>query len=154
MPGQRKLIEVGDIILIEKGMKVRADIQEKFVNPRSPYSSKVVHATIEIGKVYENKPFSREEVARKMQKILFEQFGVGISENTAISLIVNYLNINYQIQKFDTSIYEGEYVVKSAGYYTSKLIRGPFPVQCYKKDDPSMLVDFYVDSPYIPSESI
>ena len=147
---ERKLIEKGDIIILEKGMKVTAFIPEKFVYKSHPYSMRIVHATIEIGEIYFSSPLSKETAVEKMRKIFLTDFGVELPEEDVVSL-VDSLNIDYEPKKLDTSIYEGDFLVEHAGYEGDykRLRTSPFLVECSKVGDSSIRVQFYLNTPYI-----
>ena len=62
-----------------------------------------------------------------------------------ITNLVKSLNIDYSAKSYDTSKYEGEYVVDNVfnSSNNSYLCRNRWHVSCYKLDDPSIKVDFY-----------
>ena len=135
------LLQRGDIVRLEKGMQIIANIPENVFNEEKPFSSKEKSTMIEIGKIYHSKPFTQYEIKEMVQNYLRENFGVEASDSQVHSLL-DTLNFDYSVKEFDTSIFEGEYVVYKTGlnHPTKMLI---WPVSCSKLDNPDTKVFFY-----------
>ena len=146
-----KLLHPGDIIRLETGMSIIASIPENVCNMDKPFSYKEKKSIVEIGKIYRSKPFTQYEIKGMVQNYLKENFGVEASDSQVHSLL-DVLNFDYSVKEFDTSIFEGEYIVYKSGleYPTKAFV---WPVYCRKLDDSSIDVYFYqssINKPYIP----
>ena len=141
---QNKWLHEGDIIRLKKGMNVRTKITECVYNEEKPFSIEEIQGIIEIGKIYRSKQLSRNELIEKMREVLLKEFGTEVPD-TKIKYIIDYLPINSKQKEYDSSSLEGEYVVKKAEFLEMRIC--PYRVICYRKDDPSIVVEFYQKSP-------
>ncbi len=140
-----KLVKTGDIIRLRKGMHITTLVPSWICDKEHPFSKNRVSEIIEIGKVYRSNPFSSKEVLEKVKTFLHRSFNVEMKD-IDLESFVDKLPIDYEVKEFDTSIFECEYVVKSADYL--KILIHPYYVVCYKKDDPSVIVSFYQGVPF------
>ena len=147
---KRMWLEKGDVIRLEKGMKVNADMPRSVIYENEPYSKEMVHATIEIGVVYRSVPYPKYVLLEKMRNFLLKECGVKISE-TRLKALIYSLPIDMEVTKLDTSVYEGDYIVTHAEFLggNPEVITAPYCVYCYKKDNPDINVDFFLNTPYI-----
>lgn len=139
-----QLLQRGDVIKLEPGMKVYADVPSMF-RGGTFFDTRNHHSDIVIGKVYK-KP------AKTIQALAKEIFGrikylVPVSQEQ-VETFVKDLNLDLEERHFDTSIYAGEYEVHFAVYnggsstYDGGYSNG-WHVFCHKVANPSMEVDFY-----------
>ena len=129
------LLQKGDIIRLENGMKVYAEIPENVYIQNKPFSSKMTEQDIEIGKIYYRNEISKEQLINQLMKSINS---IIIITKDKVTDLVETLNIDFTVKKFDTSIYASEYIVD---WVTLKL--GGWHVYCTKTEDPSMHVHFY-----------
>lgn len=145
----RRLLQKGDIIRLEKGMSVYANVPDNMLFSSRPFSTTETKSLVEIGRVYRkmetSKPKIIAEIVAAINKV------VEVSEQQ-VEDFVNSLNFDYSAKEFDTSIYEGEYVVdyvdsngggKAISLFSVIEYPDGWHVYCYKKDNPSIKVDFY-----------
>lgn len=138
------LLQRGNIIRLEPGMKVYADVPSMY-RGGSFFDTRSTHSDVVIGRIYK-KP------AKTIQALAKEIFGrikylVPVSEEQ-IATFLEGLSLDLEERHFDTSIYAGEYEVHHACYNGgSDSYDGGYPngwhVYCHKVDNPSMEVDFY-----------
>lgn len=138
------LVKPGDIIRIKKGMIVRTRVPVKFFNNAKPFSQGAENASVVVGKIYKNSPYSREKVYKMLDLFLGSEFNVFLSEET-LTKFVNDLPIDYEVKTFDTSYLEGEYVVFEALYLEKRIVT--YQVFCYKKDNPDIKITFNQKGP-------
>ncbi len=137
------LLQRGDTIRLEKGMKVYANVPERYL--WTPFSKESKRTDVIIGKVYKRNVPTLNEIISKVHSEVKSIIPItyGDAEN-----FVNGLNLDLADDSFDASIFEGEYNVYFAlsdgGRSTHD---GGYPngwhVFCQKKDDPQIEVDFY-----------
>lgn len=137
----RNLLQRGDVIRLEKGMKVYATIPEMFVYDNRRTSTNTTKTDVRIGEIRSSQFKTSKDV-----KETLGMFNIG-SEDNQISHFFAGLGISLS---FDTSIFEGEYRVVATAEDGRGTGMGPhdvFPnghhVFCEKKDDPNIFVDFY-----------
>ena len=106
------LLKKGDIIKLEKGMRVYTTIPTKFLNPAVPLSTEYTHSDISIGDILHRKLVPKNYLEEKIKR-LFENEGISLKNDIKIPELVNSLNINTSAEIFDTSYLEGEYIVKN-----------------------------------------
>ena len=149
-----KLLQRGDIINLEKGMTVYAEIPEKFYFYKSQLSSKSCKVNVDIGRTYIKKAISEEELFQEISKNIkfLKVFGIDtIPPDLTSSFskdLIKKLNLNLSEETFDSSVFAGKYIVdyvySDGGGSTPD---GGYPnghhVFCHKIDDPSISVDFY-----------
>lgn len=139
-----QFLQRGDIIRLEAGMAVYADVPSMY-RGGSFFDTRNTHTDIVIGQTYK-KP------AKTIAGLAKEIFGrikyvVPVSMEQ-ITTFLEGLNLDLEERHFDTSIYAGEYKVIFATYNGgSSTFDGGYPdgwhVFCQKVDNPSMEVDFY-----------
>ena len=144
-----KLLQKGDIINLEEGMTVYAEIPEKFLFINTPFSSKLHKGKIKIGTVLSKAVISKEAIIEDITKSIRHSscYGISISKEQ-VSAFVETLNIDLSEEKFDTSIFAGKYIVdyvcNDGGGSSSD---GGYPsghhVFCHKIEDISISVNFY-----------
>ena len=137
----RNLLQRGDVIRLEKGMKVYATIPEMFIYDNRRTSTNNARTDIKIGEMRSSQFKTSEDV-----KGTLGLFNIEI-EDDQISHFIAGLGINLS---FDTSIFEGEYRVVATAEDGGGTGMGPHDVYpnghhvfCEKKDDPNIFVDFY-----------
>lgn len=149
-----KLLQRGDIINLENGMTVYAEIPEKFYFYKSQFSSKLCKVAVNIGTTYIKKAVSEDDILKKIRNNITSTgiFGIYNIPSELISSfskdLIKKLNLNLSEETFDSSVFAGKYVVDYAfsdgGGSSSD---GGYPsghhVFCHKIDDPSISVDFY-----------
>lgn len=141
---QQYLLQRGDLIKLEPGMKVYADIPCMFRGGVF-FDTKKDHTDIVIGKVYTCEATSAEKLTKKVfEKI---QWTVPVSLEQVASFIES-LDLDLSEKTFDASVYAGEYAVLYAasnggGYCHDGNYPNGWHVYCQKMDDPSVMVDFY-----------
>ncbi len=146
------LLQKGDIIRLEKGMRIYADIPESCYFENMPFSDKICHTDITIGNVYhrQTEVSKKELVSSVFNKI---KYLIPVTEEQ-VSGFVESLNLDFSKKSFDTSVFEGEYEVTRAernggGSQLAMCGRGldTYPdgwhVYCQKVNDPDVKVDFY-----------
>lgn len=152
------LLQKGDKIRLEKGMKVYAPIPNKFLFDNTPFSTEVYESeAIEIGKYYRKKLVTKEELI--IQSIEAIARIVHISADKLINMsrkemetFIDSLCLNFDEEEFDSSIYAGEYIVECVSFggggvqgtpSGSEIYPNGWRVFCVKVDDPSIHVNFY-----------
>lgn len=146
------LLQKGDIIRLEKGMRIYADIPESCYFENSWFSDKIFHGDITIGEVYHRQTeVSKKEVVSSVFKNI--NYLIPITEEQ-VSSFVESLNLDFRKKFFDTSFFEGVYEVtrteyNGGGSQPAMCVRGldTYPdgwhVYCRKVDAPDVKVDFY-----------
>jgi len=145
------LLQKGDIIRLEKGMKVYAVLPAIFQYYRITSPSTVgMRTDIKIGTVYHRDAVSKDNLVSQLVESIDRVIEVTEKQ---VSAFVDSLNPDLSAKDFDTSIYAGEYIVDRVfcnGGGTQSCMSGGFEswpdgwhVFCTKQDDPSIKVDFY-----------
>ena len=138
------LLQRGDIIRLEPGMKVYADMPSMF-RGGSIFDTDPCHHDVIIGQVYKKKATSVQELSQKIS----DRIGCIVpASDQQISAFVESLNLDLEEKTFDASVYAGEYtVIFSISDGGGHCQDGDYPngwhVFCQKVDDPSVEVDFY-----------
>jgi hypothetical protein len=147
----QQLLQRGDIIRLEKGMKVCTLVPGAFAYLGSPFWPTPKNKQIVIGSTLKSGELSKDTIANKVKKGLAE-LDI-IPDNEKVTAFIDALNLDLSIKSFDTSKYEGEYTVIRTALEGGGTGMGPhdvFPnghhVICTKNDDPSIEVDFYQTS--------
>jgi hypothetical protein len=143
-----KLLQSGDLVRLEKGMNVNTSVPRMFVNPSIPFSTELAKTSIVIGEpLYRSEP-CKKDIADSIKKAL-SYFGLTTTDDQTMAIVDN-LNIDLSPIIYDTSIYEGEYTVIRAiseelgsGVYLHEKLPNCIHIYCSKKDDPSIVVDFF-----------
>lgn len=142
---EKHLLQRGDIIRLEPGMKVYADMPSMFRGGVF-FDTKPCHHDITIGKIYRNAPKSIQTITEEVFDRIQHMLPVNKEQ---ISDFIDSLRIDTSEKTFDTSIYAGEYKVLIAGLDGGGHCNdGDYPdgwhVFCYKLDSPTEVqVDFY-----------
>ena len=145
------LLQKGDIIRLEKGMKVYAVLPAIFQDYRITSPVTVGRRTdIKIGTVYHRDAVSKDNLTSKLIERIDRVIEVTEEQ---VSTFVDSLNPDLSAKDFDTSIYVGEYIVEcvscDGGGCQHNMSGGleswpnGWHVFCTKQDDPSIKVDFY-----------
>lgn len=144
-----QLLQKGDIIRLEKGMEVYAEIPKNVYFCNRPFSTETTEQAIEIGRIYRSDEVSKDSLISDIMKSINSHIPVTKEQVTAL---VDSLNLDFSAKEFDTSIYAGEYVVDwaiSNGGGSQACSSGieTYPngwhVFCTKKEDTSIHVHFY-----------
>ena len=69
-------LTVGDKIIIKKGMLIKANIPEKFINLEKPFSSKQCSTLIKVGDIYERRNVSKQDVLDEFRKRMDDFFSL------------------------------------------------------------------------------
>ena len=142
--GRTTLVKNGDVILIKKGMKVFAPIPLNMIEKTHPFQDKVVLGLVEIGKIYHSNPYSINTICSMIKNFVYEEFNAD-ADYEVVDAFVSELPIDYEEKIFDSSIYEGEYIVTNAHYLEKRII--PYHVTCSKRDNPKICISFYQNTP-------
>lgn len=153
---ETRLLQKGDIIRLEKGMKVYAKIPEMFCCSNKMFccsnrnfSTEIVETVIEIGQRYCREHQSKEQLINRLMECINSV--ICVTENQ-IANFVKSLNLDFEKKELDTSIYAGEYVVdwvtKNGGETQlcmsgSESYQDGWHVYCTKTEEPSVHVHFY-----------
>lgn len=147
---EQYLLQRGDIIHLEPGMKVYTDIPLMFCGGK-PFEMGKRHADVCIGEIYKRKAQSVQNIVEEVYEKIYRTIPASKEQ---ISAFVDSLKLDMDEKSFDTSVYAGEYEV----YHTASNGGGtggggfcydsvPYPdgwhVYCHKVEDPSVMVDFY-----------
>lgn len=108
-------LQVGDIIKLENGHEIYAQLKEKFAYINTPYSNKIIQKKIKIGEILRNNKANDKENRK----------------DAGIMLIEKYIDDEIPLDILDTSIFAGEYVVTST-YLTGKEDGNGWGVNCKK----------------------
>lgn len=149
------LLQKGDKIRLEKGMKVYASIPAKFFFANTPFSTEMYDsADITIGRIYHKQVVSKEELIGKLMDGVASIVKISREEidRIAMETFVKSLSLNFDEEEFDSSIYAGEYIVECTSFGGGGKQSTPSGVEtypdgwrvyCVKVDDPSIRVNFY-----------
>ncbi|MFF2532431.1 hypothetical protein ACFVS2_26550 [Brevibacillus sp. NPDC058079] len=106
-------LQTGDVVEIQKGMSVSVSIPQKFVYSNKRGSSENVNHVIKIGTIFDNS-VDVEEVKKQIIKGIQEKFdfrvGIQVKSEEAETFVSSILE-KYKEERFDSSIFLGEYVV-------------------------------------------
>lgn len=111
-----EFLQKHDVIEIKKGMKIYADLPRKFAYNNTPLSNHETSIDITVGEVKTN-AFDVEETKEQLIKDIQTSFRFQLGENIDEAKIMEFVNQildSVQPETFDTSIFEGEYVVTRA----------------------------------------
>lgn len=122
----------GNIIRLEKGMKIKVQVPTKFLYVNRPFSNKLEQRTICIGDILVKRPTDTKNLEISILEI-FELEGLSNSNKNKISSFIESLNLNISKEEFDTSSFIGEYIVFE--------VRND-SIVCIKNDDSSIKIEF------------
>lgn len=157
------LLQKGDKIRLEKGMRVYAPIPSKFLFANTPFSTGVYESeAIEIGRVYRKQVVTKEELLNKSMDAIAGVLHISAEELNKMSrkemeTFIDSLNLNFDEEEFDSSIYAGEYMVEYVSFGGGGVQGTPsgyetyahgWRVFCVKLDNPSIRVNFYQTSSF------
>ncbi len=148
------LLQEGDIIRLEKGMKVYDDIPEKFVYRNTPFSAKLAHHDIRIGqKLFKDGPHEKSKLIGELTQHIKNYLHCDDINKENVEILVNSLNLSFAFEEFDTSVFVGEYRVTQTSFGGGGSYREmngrieSYPdgwhVFCQKVGQPDVCVDFY-----------
>lgn len=137
------LLQVNDIFRLKEGMKVLAFVPEKFVFVNAPFSEKLHEHAIFVGKSLRKRIPNKDEMIIEIQNLLGSHMHLELSDEQ-IENFIESLNLNFNAEEFDTSVFLGEYRVYKAEWNGGKH-DGPdgWHVYCHKVDDPNVAIHFY-----------
>lgn len=139
-----KRLQVGDVIKLTKGMTVYATIPKCFAY--KTVSKEPIKTDIRIGQKYEKYSVKRRKYLNKLRDFVKAEFGVEPSEEKLNGLI-DLLQINFEAEYLDTTIFEGYYKVVSTVYNggTGGINGKPncWHAYCRKIGNPEIKVDFF-----------
>lgn len=107
-----KQLNVGDIVLIQKGMKIDVYIPEKFISVDFPFSSDECFTSITVGDVYQQRNFSKEELLEEFKSRTSDFFDLKDQQ------IERIIDTNPQLlipKEYDTSYLVGRYIITGIG---------------------------------------
>ena len=122
----------GNIIRLEKGMKIKVQVPTKILYVNRPFSNKLEQRTICLGDILVKRPADTKNLEISILEI-FEREGLSNSNKNKISSFVESLDLNVSKEEFDTSSFIGEYIVFE--------VRND-SIVCIKNDDSSITVEF------------
>ena len=149
-------LQKGDIIRLEPGMKIYASFPEKFLYTNQPFSNKLAHHDIYIGKVIRKNVPERSEIIEEISEEVSNILNIDV-DSKKVEAFVDSLNLDFSPEEFDTSVFAGTYRVYDAGSDGGTIDDNPktsitmdsYPngwhVFCEKLDNPEIRVDFYQD---------
>lgn len=152
------LLQKGDRIRLEKGMRVYAPIPSKFIFANTPFSTGVYESeAIEIGRVYRKLAVTKDKLLNESFEAISRILHISAEELNKMSrkemeTFIDSLALNFDEEEFDSSIYAGEYMVEYVSFGGGGLQGTPsgyeiYPngwhVFCARVDDPSIRVNFY-----------
>lgn len=132
-------LNVGDKIIIKKGMKIEAKIPEKFINHDKPFSSKECFTLITVGDIYERKNVSKQEVFDEFKKRMDDFFFL---TDYQIEKIIDSHPLIFSPQKYYTDYYAGTYII--TGIERVKI--GDIIIYAKKDSDDSKRISFSLGS--------
>ena len=135
-----KFLQRGNIIELKKDMSVFIIAKEKFGRREYPFSDQLIWTCISIGTVLKNEITSIEKgkLFADIKKVLREQRIFTESdkiENFIESILEN------RSESFDTSIYEGKYIVTDAGFSDATTGKQGWKVEATKLDNGRYIPD-------------
>jgi len=144
---ERKLLQKGDLIRLEKGMRVYAPIPLKFIIG-SLFSEACLVVPVDIGKVYRAEATGKEEILdeilEEIRDKLCDDEGKVVT-NEAFRAFVDSLGLNLLDEEYDASVFAGIYRV-----YETELLPESLPyrsealqVYCEKVNSPDVRVWFF-----------
>ena len=137
------LLQENDIFRLEEGMKVYAFVPEKFVFVNAPFSEKLQEHAICIGHPLSKRIPNKDEIIVEILRLLGTHMHLALSHEQ-IENFIESLDLNFDAEEFDTSVFLGEYRVYKAEWNGGKH-DGPdgWHVYCHKVDDPNVAIHFY-----------
>lgn len=144
----KQRLERGDIIRIEKGMRVIAQVPENVLQECSPFSRKMKNIVIEIGQKFNRSQISEQDMLRNLTSYINDFINVTEEQ---VKPFMQGLNVDLSEKNFDTSIYEGTYMVEAVilDWSSVKEIK-KWKVICHKVNEPNIKVSFYqIDACFI-----
>lgn len=137
------LLQRHDVIRLEKGMKVYAEVPAKYFS--DPFNNENRRHEVVIGNVYRRTVPPLDDIISTIHGRIKTTIPVTVED---VEKFVEGLNLDMTEDSFDSSIFEGEFEVDCAvsdgGGSTHD---GGYPngwhVFCRKKDNPEIKVDFY-----------
>ena len=94
------LLQRGDIIRLEKGMKVYASVPEKFVFVNTPFSDKPYEGVITLGYTLHKKVPNRDEFTKELKEDIEKRIHREITTEQ-VSNFVDSLSLNFYAEEFD-----------------------------------------------------
>ena len=109
----KSFLQTGDVVEIQKGMSVSVSIPEKFVYSNKRGSNEIVNRLIEIGTIFDNSvdvEMVKKQIIKGIQESFDFRVGIHVESEEAETFVSSILE-EYKEERFDTSIFIGEYVV-------------------------------------------
>lgn len=108
-----KFLEIGDVISIQKGMKVYANLPEKFIYMNRPLSDKLQQTDICVGQIRKNDISDWVRRKKHITEGINERFEweIGVAPKEAIDAFVEQVFPQPTQESFNTGCFAGEYVV-------------------------------------------
>lgn len=153
----KRFLKRGDIFEVTEGMRVLAEIPQKFCFSKSLNSKKMYKNSFEVGKKYviseKNKETYLEMLKDKISEILASHEIE--MDNEDIKNFISKAQLNMEKEEFDTSIYIGKYVVVNVDSYERKVTAKKLTID--KFDSESLEVEFFQNdnsSPFVDCANI
>lgn len=151
-----RLLRKGDLVLLEKGMEILGMIPKNayFSSSYTHFSKECTEAAIVIGRVYRQKGIDEYKLIETVFNKISSTIPVSINQ---VGDFVKSLNLDYSPKEFDSSVFEGVYIVDQTrlrggdsieqddpDYYKDKrYLPDGWRVYCHKQDNPEIKVSFY-----------
>ena len=149
-----RLLRKGDLIRLESGMEIWAKIPQNAYFSNRQFSDKVSEEAIVIGRVYRQKGKDEKEIIETIFEKISNIVPVSISQ---VEDFVKSLKLDYSQKEFDSSVFEGVYIVDQTrlnggysieqddpDYYADRrYLPDGWRVYCHKLDNPEIKVNFY-----------
>lgn len=149
-----RLLRKGDLVRLERGMEVWAKVPQNAYFSNRQFSTMFSEQAIVIGRVYCQKGKDEAEIVDLVFNQISHIIPVSIEQ---VGDFVKSLKLDYSPKEFDSSVFEGVYMVEQTrlrggdsveqddpDYYQGRdhLPEG-WRVYCHKVDNPEITVNFY-----------
>ena len=104
--------KIGDVISIEKGMKIYAYIPRKFINDDFPFSIARSFIEITVGTIYQQRKFSKKELIAEFNT--HTKDFMNFSDSDYEDIVNSYPKL-LETSYLDTSSFIGQYEITSIG---------------------------------------
>lgn len=124
------LLQTGDVIEIQDGMRIHAYVPEKFLYSNSRFSDENKRTNIRIGEVRNNQvdvEAVKAEIVKKVKEAFSSASGFNLGDEAAKDFVESVLPEHVE-EQFDGGEYKGEYlVIRTAFEGGCALGRDPYP---------------------------
>jgi hypothetical protein len=115
MTQAKQFLQVGDVVVLQKGMGVYTNLPKKFVYQNRPFSTELTEAELTIGAVKSVKVdinAVKDEITKGIKERFYSSIGADV-DDAVIAGLVDPVLAQFKPEQLDTSEFEGEYVVTS-----------------------------------------